>query len=200
MAANIRRSKAEWRERARTNRAGLTIDHARVAYGIRLFLAKAPPGFVVLYAALPGEPEVSSLAAASLASDSTAPGADSGHRFALTRTPEDGTDLTVHPFDSVLERHRYGFEQPVSDSSTIDDDEIAVVLVPGLAFDMAGTRLGHGAGFYDRFLSRLGPDVLRVGVSDGFIVSELPVEDHDVPMTHLAGDMGVVELAGTQRR
>jgi len=114
--------------------------------------------------------------------------------FAVIRTPDVGMDLTVHPVGSDHELHRFGFCQPVADSPVVPLTEIAVVLVPGLAFDMTGNRLGHGAGYYDRFLANLRRDVVRVGVSDGFIVSALPVDAHDVAMTHLAGDMGVVAL------
>ncbi len=53
---------------------------------------------------------------------------------------------------------------------------------------------GHGAGYYDRFLARLSPSVLRIGVTSGYLVSELPREVHDVPMTHLATEIGVIAV------
>jgi 5-formyltetrahydrofolate cyclo-ligase len=176
-------TKDAWRKRARRNRVGLSIDHARVCQGLRNFLRKAPVGWIVAYRAMAGEPDLSSL----LGDQSLGP-------FAVTRTPDVGMDLTVHPVGSDHELHRFGFCQPVADSPVVPLTEIAVVLVPGLAFDMTGNRLGHGAGYYDRFLASLRRDVVRVGVSDGFIVSALPVDAHDVAMTHLAGDMGVVAL------
>ena len=76
----------------------------------------------------------------------------------------------------------------------VADDRIAAVLVPGLAFDRHGGRLGFGAGYYDRFLARLDFSVPRIGVSDGFIVDRIPVESFDIPMTHLATEAGVMEL------
>ena len=179
-------TKEQWRIKAKANRMGLTIDHARVGRGISHFLEtlarslSGPGGWVVAYSALPGEPDLSPLLAGS-----------SRLRMALTRTPDFGFDLTVHPSASELERHRYGFEQS---APTIDDSDIGVVLVPGLAFDMGGTRLGHGAGYYDRFLARLGPGVLKVGVTDGFIVSNLPRDAHDIAMTHLASEAGVMPI------
>lgn len=139
-------------------------------------------GWVVTYSAMDGEPDVRTLL-------------PSPFRVALTRTPSPpDMSLTVHPSASSLERHRYGYDQPVVESPTVPDDEIDIVLVPGLAFDMQGGRLGHGAGYYDRFLARLGPDVLRIGVSDGYIVSGLPMDATDVPMTHLATESGVFPL------
>lgn len=182
-------SKAEWRERAKTNRVGLTIDHARVSLAIRRHFERHPAsGWIVGFDALPGEPNISSLFTESWA------------KFALTRTPaDDGSEssmeLTLHPHDVEQETHRYGFRQPVADAAQLSLADVGAVLVPGLAFDMGGTRLGHGAGYYDRFLSRLNPTVPRIGVSDGYIVSRLPADDHDVPMTHLATEAGVMNLS-----
>lgn len=106
-------------------------------------------------------------------------------------------DLSVHPLKSDLERHPYGFDQPVAGSPLVPDSMVAVVLVPGLAFDAKGGRLGFGAGYYDRFLTRLiranTPRTLcMVGVSTTGLVAEVPMESHDIYMTHLATTAGVV--------
>ena len=60
---------------------------------------------------------------------------------------------------------------------------LTAVLVPGLAFDEHGHRLGRGAGVYDRFLATLPPNVLRIGLApEALVAPQLPVEAHDVPM------------------
>lgn len=185
--AAVVEAKNELRARAKRNRSALRADSLRICFGLRHFLRSAPQGWVIAYSAMPGEPELDSLTAASRPAGDVGP-------FALTRTPEHGRELTVHPLDSERETHRWGFSQPVADAAIVPDDDIAVVLVPGLAFDRRGGRLGFGAGYYDRLLSRLRPDTLLVAVSDGFIVDEVPTEPHDVPMTHLATEAGVVAL------
>ncbi len=183
MTEPARRSKAEWRSRALENRNGLRIDSQRICWHLQRFLrSQALDGWIVAFDAMPHEVDLTSLVASGAG------------RFALTRTPESGRVLTVHPADGPLERHRFGYRQPVAGALDIADADIAAVLVPGLAFDHLGRRLGHGAGYYDRFLARLAPDVLRIGVSDGYVVSELPFEAHDVVMTHLAGEVGVVPV------
>ncbi|MCP3857056.1 MAG: 5-formyltetrahydrofolate cyclo-ligase [Actinomycetia bacterium] len=112
-------------------------------------------------------------------------------RLALTRTPDSG-GLTVHPADSPTEQHPYGFEQPAGGSPVVPLDDIAVVLVPGLAFDHAGIRLGRGAGYFDRFLADLADTVHLVGVcAQARVVDLLPREPHDIPMTHLLTEKGV---------
>ena len=61
---------------------------------------------------------------------------------------------------------------------------IDTVLVPGVAFDARGGRLGHGKGFYDRMLARLGGRArCRIGVAFGFqIVEAVPCGPHDIRM------------------
>jgi 5-formyltetrahydrofolate cyclo-ligase len=72
----------------------------------------------------------------------------------------------------------------------------SVVLVPALAVDLAGVRLGRGAGFYDRSLSWAAPAARLVAVvRDDELVDRLPGADHDVPMTHaLTPCRGLVAL------
>ena len=182
----MERDKAAWRQRAKQARAGLTIDHARHCDALARFLA-THPGTVLLYDSMEGEVDVGSLA--------DRPGLGP---FALTRTPETGSVLTLHPLDGPVERHPYGFDQPVADAPVVSDAEIAVVLVPGLAFDRLGNRLGWGRGYYDRLLARLqerpGPSPVFVGVTADYVVAELPVDDHDVTMTHLCGRFGVMTV------
>lgn len=176
-------TKATWRRRALANRIGLRPDDQRICWHLERFLRSAvPQGWVVTFSPMPGEVDLTPLQAV------TPPITT----FALTRTPGAGRTLSLHPADAPTEQHRFGFRQPIEQAPVVPDDEVVAVLVPGLAFDHRGHRLGFGAGFYDRLLARLGPDVLRVGVSDGFLVSELPVEPHDMPMTHLASEVGVV--------
>jgi len=71
-------------------------------------------------------------------------------------------------------------------------DLIDLVIVPGVGFTPTGHRIGRGMGFYDRFLAQ--PDFLGVSCGLGFeeqIVQELPVLDHDMPLSMLATDRGI---------
>ena len=74
----------------------------------------------------------------------------------------------------------------------------AVVLVPALAVDRTGVRLGRGAGFYDRSLSLADPAARLVAVvRDDELVDRLPAEPHDVRMTHaLTPGRGLVAMTG----
>ena len=176
-------TKADWRRWARASRrTGVPEAVSQsVTAGIIGWLADArtPEGMVVLYFPLPDEADVTSVM-------------ESADRaFAVTRTPSRGS-LTLHLADSPRERHRYGFEQPVADAPLVDPGDVGVVLVPGLAFDRQGGRLGRGAGYYDRFLPTFPAATCRVGIAPGqLVVKVLPTDPHDVPMTHLATENGV---------
>ncbi len=76
--------------------------------------------------------------------------------------------------------------------------EAGVVIVPALAVDRSGARLGRGRGFYDRTLVLRDPDArLTAVVRDEELLDEVPQEPHDVPMTHaLTPGRGLVELGG----
>jgi 5-formyltetrahydrofolate cyclo-ligase len=78
--------------------------------------------------------------------------------------------------------------------------EASVVLVPALAVDRTGVRLGRGRGFYDRTLvSRNAHARLVAVIRDEELLDELPHEPHDVPMTHaLIPGRGLVELGTAQ--
>lgn len=92
---------------------------------------------------------------------------------------------------------RFGLHEPEGpwlSAAAIAD--AAVVLVPALAVDRRGVRLGRGGGFYDRSLPLCRPGTRLVAVvRDCELVGELPGEPHDVPMTHaLTPARGLVRL------
>jgi 5-formyltetrahydrofolate cyclo-ligase len=92
---------------------------------------------------------------------------------------------------------RFGLREPPQ--PWLPADEVAragVVLVPALAVDRSGVRLGRGGGFYDRSLALCGPQTRLVAVvRDDEVLDELPSEPHDVRMTHvLTPSGGVVRL------
>lgn len=75
-------------------------------------------------------------------------------------------------------------------------DFIDFVVVPGLGFDNKGYRIGRGMGFYDRFLAQAEFIGSSCGLAfDEQIVGELPVLDHDIPLSMLVTDRGVRRFA-----
>ena len=87
------------------------------------------------------------------------------------------------PNGGAVQAGPYGIVEPVKPRVVVPVGEIDLVVVPGVAFDRRGHRLGHGQGYYDRFLKRLPDAVPRVGI--GFacqVVDRLPATSRDVPL------------------
>lgn len=66
--------------------------------------------------------------------------------------------------ETELRTSDWGIDEPVG-GETVGEDEIDMVLVPLLAFDRRGYRVGHGKGYYDRFLARCRADAPKIGLS-----------------------------------
>lgn len=74
-----------------------------------------------------------------------------------------------------------GIPEPVADGP-VADDPTALVLMPGLAFDKEGRRIGYGGGFYDKFLAQE-PEHSTIALCYDFqMVSQLPTEEFDIPV------------------
>nr|PZN40356.1 MAG: 5-formyltetrahydrofolate cyclo-ligase [Bacillota bacterium] len=90
----------------------------------------------------------------------------------------------------------YGLWEPDPAAPAVTPGELDLVLVPGVAFDRRGGRLGHGGGYYDRFLPHVPPGVPRVGCCFGFqVVAAVPRGPHDRPVTHLLTEDGLFPCA-----
>ncbi|GAB5603410.1 5-formyltetrahydrofolate cyclo-ligase [Thermus sp. FJN-A] len=98
-----------------------------------------------------------------------------------------GTGLSVHPL-GPLAPGPFGLLEPTT--GPVDPAVLDLVVVPGLAFDLEGYRLGHGKGFYDRFLASVRAESVGV-VPEVLLLPRLPHDPWDVPVGHLATEKGV---------
>ena len=80
-----------------------------------------------------------------------------------------------------VEKSDYGIPEPIDDEPVADDPN-ALVLMPGLAFDKNGNRMGYGGGYYDKFLAQE-PEHPTVALCYDFqMVERIPVEEYDIPV------------------
>ncbi|GIU92459.1 MAG: 5-formyltetrahydrofolate cyclo-ligase [Acidimicrobiia bacterium] len=172
--------KADLRRMARRLPPPTEEESGLVRAHLAEWLRSLGPALVVAFHPLPDEVDLRPLL-----------GAVDGIRWALTRT--EPTGLTVHPAEAPLERHRFGFMQPVKDAPRLSPDQVDVVLVPGLLFDRRGGRLGRGAGFFDRFLQTV--RAIKVGVAvERRLVDRLPTGPEDVPMDLIVTEAGIYRI------
>ena len=93
-------------------------------------------------------------------------------------------ELRRYASEADLAEGAFHIMEPVGEPYN-EDDQIQVALVPGMAFDAAGHRLGRGRGYYDRFLTAH-PHLHTIGVCFPFQrVAEVPTEEHDVCMNEV---------------
>lgn len=115
-----------------------------------------------------------------------------GIRVSYPSLGEDGA-MTFHVVESIdapdaFEDRGHGFPEPRADAELVPPSSIDLVIVPALAFDPEGNRLGYGAGHYDRFLAAC-PHAATVGVGFDFqILVEIPIMPGDVPVQRVVTD------------
>lgn len=117
-----------------------------------------------------------------------------GKRVAAPRLSAERDDLTLHRWEEgdPLEESGMMFLQPRQSAERIAEDAVDLVLVPALALDERGHRVGFGRGFYDRLLPRL-VRATRVGIIFHFeLVAEVPERDADEPVDVIVTDERVV--------
>lgn len=102
----------------------------------------------------------------------------------------DGDDLRLRQYtgaDCMREGEQFGIGEPTGDEYT-DLESVDAIIVPGVAFDKEGHRMGRGRGFYDRLLKST-PNAYKIGVCFNFqMVESVPVEPHDVMMDRVVGE------------
>lgn len=97
---------------------------------------------------------------------------------------------------SHLSKSTFSVPEPIGHEVRAEPREIEVVIVPMIAYDSRGHRLGYGAGYYDRFLSRY-PHMRKIGVAFSCQeVEAIPADGNDVCMDLIVTEKGVVRVTG----
>ena len=131
---------------------------------------------IMLYSALPDEVPTQTLMTALVAQ---------GKTVLLPRViNEKDMELRRYTGSQDLQAGAYGIMEPTGERFT-DHEAIDVAIVPGMAFDTEGHRLGRGKGYYDRFLSRV-PYLHKIGLCFSWqIVDCVPCDEHDIVMDEI---------------
>jgi 5-formyltetrahydrofolate cyclo-ligase len=189
----LRSAKRALRADIRARRADLspeTAARASTAICTELLAceAYARAGSVLLYNALRGEVDLSAFIDAAHAS---------GRTVVIPRVSDGGLVLHAWPVDPTTGRlvevpgtGPFGIREPDRAWPVLEPERVALALVPGVAFDSAGGRLGRGGGYYDRLLAR-SPRPFAIGVCFGFqVVPAVPMEAHDVRVDAVVSERG----------
>ncbi len=104
-----------------------------------------------------------------------------------------GVNLDVLPYDRTrLQYGSFHIEEPTGDDIE-DIDNIELIIVPGIAYDNRGNRVGRGKGYYDRLLSRT--KATKIGIGYDFqLVDEIDSEPHDITMDIVITDSRIINI------
>lgn len=178
MQNTIREAKQSLRNQvsARLKRMGLGERAAASARARALLAAQAPwktAQWVLFFAPLPEELDVWPLLTEAFSA---------GKRVALPRFVAENRTYEacqIQDPESDLQVGHFGIREPASRCARLASVRLDLILVPGVAFDLQGCRVGRGKGYYDRLLRTLCG--ITCGVAfDEQVVEEIPVEAHDV--------------------
>jgi 5-formyltetrahydrofolate cyclo-ligase len=98
-------------------------------------------------------------------------------------------------FNKELEPGSFNILEPKKEFiRKVSPEEIDLIIVPGVAFDKEGDRIGYGMGFYDNFLSSLKKSVPVIGLAYELqIVDEIPVDDKDVTVDKIVTEERIIK-------
>ena len=183
MGSKIQQAKAARRKQVRAALAAISpeqrkADSARICARLREQPVWKNARFVLMFAPLPTEPDLWPLLLEAISS---------GKRVALPRFIRDIGEYAPFLIQDVgrdLVSGQLGIREPGAHCPPLVPPTADLILVPGVAFDLTGHRLGRGKGFYDRLLKSIrGP---KCGVAfDQQVVREVPAEPHDVRLDYL---------------
>ncbi len=99
----------------------------------------------------------------------------------------------------ALQEGAFGILEPCPTGTDHQADEADLIIVPGVAFDLTGHRIGYGKGFYDRFLQHPECNAHLVGLCHDFQLTEgrIPADVHDIPMEIVVTDKRIVRTRRT---
>ena len=172
-------------QRARLTPADVEQKSAVIAAYACALLAFCVRPTVMVYMALPQEVQTTRIIVqARVWQKRIAVPVVQGDSLAAVELPDD---------PAQLRRGRFGILEPLEAQAVIPPEEIGYVMVPGVAFDYRGGRLGFGKGYYDRFLSRLPATAYRCGLAFGIqVVPCVPQTAHDVCMHGIVTEQGFI--------
>lgn len=114
-------------------------------------------------------------------------GLDKGVGICVPRTFKQTNEMEpvrINDLDRDLQPGSYGIPEPVTElTKSVSISDIDIVIVPGVAFDESGYRLGFGGGYYDKFINSLAPSTKNIALAYEFqIFEKLPRDSWDKPV------------------
>ena len=184
--------KAELRARARTLRSAMPQEVRAAASAVicETILASslfADCRMLLCYAPLGSEVDVLPVAQAAL---------EQGKAVGFPICHGDEMEFyAVSSLSELCKADRFGIRIPAAEHRRITPDGDTLMLLPGLAFDGAGNRIGYGKGYYDRYLHRALAPPITLGVTyAATLLGHIPAEATDIPAAYLVTEKEFIRI------
>ena len=115
-------------------------------------------------------------------------------RFYIPKVNYKEKSMEFYPFDETkLETNKLGITEPSNTAKALIPKKDDLIIIPSIAVDIEGTRLGYGGGFYDRYLERF-PELTKIAINyeKCLQIDSLPKEEHDVLMDYVITEKRVI--------
>ena len=190
---DVKKSKTEYRKEAKEKLAALTDDYlssasAAIAVNVLSMEAVRKAKDILVYYSVGREPATLALidsllkdgkrVCLPLCTDLD----EEGRRIEGTAAAESMQARRIKSFDD-LAAGAYGIPEPKPETGIVPPHKIDVIILPCVACDRNCQRLGHGAGYYDKYLSLVKDKCVTLALCyEKLLADELPAEEHDIPV------------------
>ena len=104
--------------------------------------------------------------------------------------------VEITSLDNLIES-KYGILEPSKEESYIDPNDLDLIVVPGVAFDRNGGRMGYGAGFYDRYFKKINKEninkIVKLALAYELqMLDKVPMNEQDVPVDYIITENGFI--------
>ncbi|ABW19796.1 5-formyltetrahydrofolate cyclo-ligase [Alkaliphilus oremlandii] len=98
-------------------------------------------------------------------------------------------------FEKDLQVGHFGVMEPKEEAlRPVDPSILDLVIVPGVAFDQSGYRIGYGGGYYDRFIPRLSAHATTVSLAfDMQLIDKVPTSQYDIPVQYIITEKQLIQ-------
>lgn len=121
-----------------------------------------------------------------------------GKRICVPKVNKETKEMEAYIIESMdqLKKGYFNILEPYDGCKKADLEDIDLVLMPGMAFDRKGGRIGYGGGFYDRFLMSMKRKVNRIALAYHFqVVDEVPVDWMDIRIDGIITDEEIIDIS-----
>lgn len=125
---------------------------------------------------------------------------EEGKRVFVPRTENKTKSMEAIEITSLddLEESRYGILEPSIDKESINPNELDLIVVPGVAFDCCGGRIGYGAGYYDRYFKKINDENLirikKIALAyEMQILNRIPMNEFDMTIDYILSENQIID-------